>query len=247
MCSVRLGMAVATLGLLTACGGEAGESAGTAPQAVDARQDGVPEADVEAPPGPDAALPPEPDASAPVPPTLDAALPPEPDASAPVPPTLDAALPPDLDAGAPVPPTPDAALPPDPAPDAALPPDPAPDAAPPPDPAPDAAPAPASLGAMSPAALFEALPTRDFRLINVHIPYAGEIPGTDVHIEYTDTAALIADLGPDRDRPAMVYCLTDHMALIAGAALVAEGYRRIVYLEGGMRAWVAAGYLLDRE
>ncbi len=209
MCSVRLGMAVATLGLFTACGEEAGESAGTAPQGVDARQEAVRDAEVEAPLGQDAAHEPEPDA----------------------------ALPPDLDAGAPVPPTPDAALPPDPA----------PDAAPPPDPAPDAAPAPASLGAMSPAALFEALPTRDFRLINVHIPYAGEIPGTDVHIEYTDTAALMADLGPDRDRPAMVYCLTDHMALIAGAALVAEGYRRIIYLEGGMRAWVAAGYPLDRE
>ncbi len=115
-------------------------------------------------------------------------------------------------------------------------------------PAPDGpapSPAPASLGSLAPDALAAALPTRDFRLINVHVPYAGEIPGTDVHIEYTDTAALLADLGPERDRPALVYCLTDHMALIAGAALVAEGYRRIVYLEGGMRAWVAAGYPLD--
>jgi rhodanese-related sulfurtransferase len=114
----------------------------------------------------------------------------------------------------------------------------------PPD-APAPPPAPASLGSLTPEALAAALPTRDFRLINVHVPDAGEIPGTDVHIEYTDTAALLADLGPDRDRSALVYCLTDHMALIAGNALVAEGYRRITYLEGGMRAWVAAGYPLD--
>jgi rhodanese-related sulfurtransferase len=114
----------------------------------------------------------------------------------------------------------------------------------PPD-APAPPPAPARLGTLTPEALAAALPTRDFRLINVHVPDAGEIPGTDVHIEYTDTAALLADLGPDRDRSALVYCLTDHMALIAGNALVAEGYRRITYLEGGMRAWVAAGYPLD--
>ena len=79
----------------------------------------------------------------------------------------------------------------------------------------------------------------------MHVPDAGQIPGTDVHIPYTDTAALMAYIGDDRSRPALVYCLTDHMALIAGNALVAEGYRHITYLEGGMRAWEAAGYPLE--
>ena len=110
---------------------------------------------------------------------------------------------------------------------------------------PDAALEPAVLTGLSPAALAEALPTRDFLLINVHVPDAGQIPGTDVHITYTDTPALMAYIGDDRDRPALVYCLTDRMALIAGDALVAEGYHHITYLEGGMRAWEAAGYPLE--
>jgi rhodanese-related sulfurtransferase len=169
-------------------------------------------------PDPDAqAFLPDPDARASVPDPDAQVFPPDPDAQV---------VPPDPDAGAPAP---DARVV---EPDArAL--------------TPDAAVAPAVLTGLSPAALAEALPTRDFLLINVHVPDAGQIPGTDVHITYTDTPALMAYIGDDRDRAALVYCLTDHMALIAGNALVAEGYRHITYLEGGMRAWEAAGYPLE--
>jgi rhodanese-related sulfurtransferase len=117
-----------------------------------------------------------------------------------------------------------------------------PDAAPRP---PDAG--PPTLGTVTPADLFAALPADDLLLIDVHVPYAGELPNTDTHIVYTDTAALLAFIGPDRDTPVVLYCLTDHMSLIAGNALVAEGYRAIRSLAGGMRAWEAAGYPLEHR
>lgn len=108
----------------------------------------------------------------------------------------------------------------------------------------DAHPAPALHG-MSPAELHAALQSKDFLLINVHVPDQGEIPGTDTHIPYTDVDAIAAYIGPDLGTKTVIYCLTDHMALIAGPALVQRGYWNLYYIEGGMSAWQAAGYTVD--
>ena len=43
-----------------------------------------------------------------------------------------------------------------------------------------------SLAPVSPGALAAELEDKDFLLINVHVPYAGEVPGTDAHISYQD-------------------------------------------------------------
>ena len=135
-----------------------------------------------------------------------------------------------VDAAA-LPPTPDAA---------ALPP--TPDAA-----TPDAAALPPALGHLSPEALFALLPQHGFQLIDVHTPYAGELPGTDAHIVYTDTEGLVAYIGADLNAPVVLTCLSDHMSVIAGNALVGLGYTHISSLDGGMRAWEAAGYPLEHN
>ncbi len=109
---------------------------------------------------------------------------------------------------------------------------------------PDASPQP-TLHPMSPQELHAALGSKDFLLVNVHIPDAGEIPGTDTHIPYTDVDAMVAYIGADLGVKVVIYCLTDHMALIAGPSLVQRGYLNIYYLQGGMNAWVAAGFTLD--
>ena len=137
-----------------------------------------------------------------------------------------AALPPTPDAAA-LPPTPDAATP-----DAAT---------------PDAAALPPALGHLSPEALFALLPQHGFQLIDVHTPYAGELPGTDAHIVYTDTEGLVAYIGADLNAPVVLTCLSDHMSVIAGNALVGLGYTHISSLDGGMRAWEAAGYPLEHN
>jgi rhodanese-related sulfurtransferase len=103
----------------------------------------------------------------------------------------------------------------------------------------------ASLGAISPAALHEALQNKDFLLVNVHVPNEGEIPGTDRHIPYTDTDALAQYIGPDLGRKVVVYCMSNYMSTIAGNSLVGRGYRAIRYLDGGMGGWRAAGYPLN--
>lgn len=102
-----------------------------------------------------------------------------------------------------------------------------------------------ALGVMSAAELHAALAAKDFVMIDVHVPPAGVIPGTDTRIAYTDVDALAAYLGADLDARVVLTCRSDHMSAEAGAALVARGYRAVRHLAGGMNAWVAAGYALD--
>ncbi len=99
---------------------------------------------------------------------------------------------------------------------------------------------------LSPEALNAELEDKDFLLINVHVPYAGQVPMTDIHISYTEPEAIAAYVGP-LDTSTVIYCLTNHMARIAGEALLERGYQRIRYLDGGMRAWEAAGFNIERE
>lgn len=112
--------------------------------------------------------------------------------------------------------------------------------------APDAG---ASLGVIGVAQLSEALSAdaggKDFLLINVHVPFEGDIPQTDKDLAYTDYDGLAAYIGSDLDRKVVVYCMTNYMSGIAGRALVARGYRAIRYLDGGMQAWTAAGHPLE--
>ncbi len=102
-----------------------------------------------------------------------------------------------------------------------------------------------TLHVLTPTELDEALQSKDFLLINVHVPYEGEIPGTDTHLTYTDAAAIAAYIGDSLSTPVVLYCKSDHMTDIVGPELVAMGYSNVSVLEGGMNAWGAAGFTLD--
>lgn len=112
---------------------------------------------------------------------------------------------------------------------------------------PDPGVGPASLGKVSPSVLQAEMATKDFLLINVHVPYAGQIPGTDTHLTYANVDAIAAYIGADVDRRTVVYCLTNSMSTSAGNQLVARGYRAIRYLDGGMIAWKNAGYPFESD
>jgi len=105
-----------------------------------------------------------------------------------------------------------------------------------------------TLGTVSAAALQAELSqvTRTFLLINVHIPLAGNIPGTDADVAYTDIASIEAFIGADKSKPVVIYCMSDHMATIAGPQLVSDGYCQVRYLSGGLNAWTAAGYSVNQ-
>ncbi|HEX7599044.1 MAG TPA: rhodanese-like domain-containing protein, partial [Polyangia bacterium] len=90
------------------------------------------------------------------------------------------------------------------------------------------------------------LPTKDFLLIDVHTPNAGSIPQTDARLAFDDIPALVAFIGPNLDSKVVLTCLSGHMSKTAGDALVAQGYRNISELTGGMNAWTSAGYALIR-
>ena len=87
----------------------------------------------------------------------------------------------------------------------------------------------------------------DTTVVNVHVPYDGELPSTDLFVAY-DEIAVAAELPDDRDAVLAVYCLTGRMSRGAAGTLVDLGYERVVELDGGMVAWEASGrQLLDLE
>jgi rhodanese-related sulfurtransferase len=100
------------------------------------------------------------------------------------------------------------------------------------------------LDPLLPDGLYDDLGDKDFLLINVHIPFEGEIAGTDVHIPFDDTGALAEYIGPDLATEVVVYCRSGNMSNTAGNALVDLGYCAVRNLEGGMVAWEEAGFPL---
>ena len=82
---------------------------------------------------------------------------------------------------------------------------------------------------------------RDFVLLNVHIPYAGDIPGTDLVLPYNRLAEYLDQLPQDKGQPIVVYCRSGAMSRAAARTLVELGYTRVYDVTGGMNAWRASG------
>lgn len=82
---------------------------------------------------------------------------------------------------------------------------------------------------------------KDFILINVHIPYQGEIPGTDRLIPYHSIDRRQEELPADRDAKIVVYCLSGPMGYVAADKLVKLGYTNVLHFEDGMIAWARSG------
>jgi rhodanese-related sulfurtransferase len=92
--------------------------------------------------------------------------------------------------------------------------------------------------------LHSMLENKDFLLINTHIPYEGEIEGTDLFIPYNDTQSHLDKLPIDKNAKIVVYCMSDRMSNIAAKELVELGYTNVLNLDGGMISWKESGYNL---
>jgi len=87
------------------------------------------------------------------------------------------------------------------------------------------------------------LANKNFLLVNVHIPYAGEINGTDLFIPYNNISQSIDQQIPaDKNAKIVVYCRSGTMSAAASEELVKNGYTNILNLKDGMIGWEQSGY-----
>jgi rhodanese-related sulfurtransferase len=83
------------------------------------------------------------------------------------------------------------------------------------------------------------------QLVDVRLPderEAGRIPDDTAHIELDDLSERAGSL--DRDRPIVFYCRSGSRSAMAAQAFAAAGFDAH-NLDGGLKAWVAAGLPLD--
>jgi rhodanese-related sulfurtransferase len=90
--------------------------------------------------------------------------------------------------------------------------------------------------------LMDMLKNKDFTLINVHVPYQGELPQTDVFIPYDEIDKYLDRLPADKNAKVVLYCRTDRMSTIAAKRLVELGYTNVWEMKGGMQEWRQKGY-----
>lgn len=99
---------------------------------------------------------------------------------------------------------------------------------------------------ISPVELRAMLENKDFVFINVHIPFAGNIRGTDLSIPYDQVESHLAELPSDKNAGIVLYCRSGRMSAIAAEKLISLGYSNVWNLEGGMAAWEQAGFEIEK-
>ncbi len=92
--------------------------------------------------------------------------------------------------------------------------------------------------------LKQMLDHKNFTLVNVHVPYVGEIAQTDVFIPYNDVDQKMSQLPVDKSAMIVLYCSSGHMSSIAAEKLVGLGYTDVWNLQGGMGSWMNQGFSL---
>jgi rhodanese-related sulfurtransferase len=80
----------------------------------------------------------------------------------------------------------------------------------------------------------------DVRSAEEHL--SGEIPGTDLNIDFRQIKARHRELGAQLDDHIVVYCQSGRRSNIAAETLADLGYTHVYNVNGSMNAWMEAGY-----
>ncbi len=101
-----------------------------------------------------------------------------------------------------------------------------------------------SYRAVTPRELATMLAHKNFLLVNVHYPYAGELPHTDRFLPYDTIGQHLLSLPANKHAMVVLYCRSGRMSDIAARTLVRLGFNNVWHLAGGMDAWQQQGYKL---
>ena len=96
-------------------------------------------------------------------------------------------------------------------------------------------------------ALIQVLKNKDFPLVNVHIPYAGELANTDAFIPYDTIGQNLGKLPSDKNAKIVLYCQSGNMSATAAKELAGLGYTNVYNLTGGMNEWEKEGNIIIRN
>ena len=97
---------------------------------------------------------------------------------------------------------------------------------------------------VSPLELKTLLANKNFPLINVHIPYEGEIEKTDAFIPFDEVEKTLDQLPQDKSAQIVLYCRSGRMSQDAAQTLIKLGYSNVWNLDRGMIGWEQAGYTI---
>lgn len=82
---------------------------------------------------------------------------------------------------------------------------------------------------------------QNFTLINVHIPYEGEIEKTDTFVAFDKIIEQSGALPKEKTAPIVLYCKTGRMSQEALATVRSLGYTNVKHLIGGFDTWQKSG------